>query len=146
MAALATGVAAYGTDGQAARFVAQLKLDAGHTLVVAEGDGEARSTGSYAVRLYSSQSAQAGDDTTFYVSGLIEPRDGAIECSLLDDLDGDGKPELVVIVRSVGTGQYLSAQAFSCAGDKVKRVRAVADLPKTADPLVSLRQAWPLRP
>ena len=40
------------------------------TAVVAEGDFEARSIGSFTVRLYSTENAQPGDDTTFFVGGV----------------------------------------------------------------------------
>ena len=45
-------------------FVEKLALPSGQTAVVAEGDFEARSIGSYSVRIYSRQSAQPDDDTT----------------------------------------------------------------------------------
>ena len=51
------------------RFVAKLQLPTGQTVVVAEGDFEARSIGSFSVRLY--QAAEAADATTFFVAGLV---------------------------------------------------------------------------
>ena len=47
--------------------------------MVAEGDFEARSIGSYSVRIYSRQSAQPDVDTTFFSSGVIRARDGTVE-------------------------------------------------------------------
>jgi hypothetical protein len=114
------------------RFVQKLALPDGQAVVVAEGDLEARSIGTYAVRLYSS------DDTTFYLSGLIAKRDGGIETVRLADLDGKGEQQLVVVVRSAGTGGYLSAQAFSFADKRIEARSHVENLPKDADPVAAL--------
>ena len=39
-----------------------------------------------------------------YATGVILERDGTIEAVRLADLDGDGRDEMVVVVRSVGSG------------------------------------------
>jgi hypothetical protein len=93
------------------RFIMTVKLPSGQTAVVAEGDFEARSTGSFSMRLY--ESAQPGDETTFFTAGLILSRNGGIEKVALADIDSDRKPEIVVVVRSLGTGGYLSAHAVA---------------------------------
>ena len=59
------------------RFITKVKLPSGQTAVVAEGDFEARSIGSFSIRLY--DASAEGDETTFFRSGLIRPRDGVIE-------------------------------------------------------------------
>jgi hypothetical protein len=123
------------------RFIQKLKLPFNLTAVVAEGDFEARSTGSFSVRLYSSTNALPGDDTTFFVSGLIRERDGSIEALKLADIDGDGTPEIVVVVRSVGTGSYLSADAFAFDQKKVWLRASVSELDKDADPIAALMKA-----
>lgn len=121
------------------RFVEKVRLSSDLTAVVAEGDFEAHSTGSLSVRLYSAKSALPGDNTTFFVAGVIQERDGHIEKVVLADVDGDGRPEIVVIVRCVGTGSFLSAQAFA-VNDKSVRLRAsVADLQRDADVLAALK-------
>ena len=56
------------------RFITKIKLPTGQVAVVSEGEFEARSVGSFSVRLY--QAASAGDETTFFSSGLIHARDG----------------------------------------------------------------------
>ncbi|MDR2551213.1 MAG: PliI family lysozyme inhibitor of I-type lysozyme [Desulfobulbus sp.] len=121
------------------RFVAKLKLPTGQTAVVAEGDFEARSLGSFSVRLY--EAAPAPDETTFFIAGLIRPRDGVIDKTLLADIDGDRQPELIVVVRSVGTGGYLSAHAFAFAKDQLLFRAQVEDLAADADPVAALRHA-----
>jgi hypothetical protein len=121
------------------RFVAKLRHPTGKTVVVAEGDFEARSIGSFSVRLY--EAAAAPDQTTFFTSGLVHARDGAIENVILANVDGDQQPEIVVIVRSVGTGNYLSAQAFAVAKDKLIFRAAVEGLAADADPVPALRKS-----
>ena len=121
------------------RFVAKLMLPTGRTVVVAEGDFEARSIGSFSVRLY--EAAAAPDETTFFTSGLVRARDGVVEKVILADVDGDRQPEIVVIVRSAGTGSYLSAHAFAAPKGKLVFRAAVAGLAADADPVAALRKS-----
>jgi hypothetical protein len=121
------------------RFVSKITHPTGQTLVVAEGEFEARSIGSFSVRLY--EAAATPDETTFFTSGLVRARDGVIEKVVLADVDGDQKQEIVVIVRSVGTGSYLSAQAFAVAKDKLVVRAEVEGLAADADPVAALRKA-----
>lgn len=121
------------------RFVSKLTLPTGQTVVVAEGDFEPRSIGSFSVRLY--EAAAAPDETTFFIDGLVRARDGVIDRVMLADVGGDPQPEIVVVVRSVGTGGYVSAQAFSVAADKLIFRAAVEGLSADADPVAALRKA-----
>jgi hypothetical protein len=121
------------------RFVSKLTHPTGKTVVVAEGDFEARSIGSFSVRLY--EAAAAPDETTFFTSGLVRARDGVIEKVVLADVDGDRQQEIVVIARSVGTGNYLSAQAFAVAKDKLIFRAVVEGLAADADPVAALRKS-----
>jgi hypothetical protein len=121
------------------RFLSKLTLPTGKTVVVAEGDFEARSIGSFSVRLY--EAAAAPDETTFFVSGLIRARDGVLEKVMVADIDGDQQQEIVVTVRSVGTGSYLSAHAFAVAKGKLVFVAAAEGLAANADPVAALRKS-----
>jgi hypothetical protein len=121
------------------RFIAKVKLPSGQTAVVAEGDFEARSIGSFSVRLY--EAAPIGDETTFFTAGLIRARDGSIETVVLADVDGDKRPEIIVNVRSVGTGSYLSAHAFAFDKQRLSFRAAVEGLPPEADPVAALRKS-----
>ncbi len=121
------------------RFVSKLTLPTGETVVVAEGDFEARSVGSFSVRLY--EAASTPNETTFFASGLIRSRDGVVDKVILADIDGDQRLEIVVIVRSVGTGGYLSAHAFAMVEDKLVFCAAVEGLAADADPVAVLRSA-----
>jgi hypothetical protein len=60
------------------RFVQQVTLQQVLVAVVSEGDLEARSMGSYAVRVHFDPSAGAGNETTFYSAGLVQARDGTV--------------------------------------------------------------------
>jgi hypothetical protein len=120
------------------RFVSKLTLPTGQTVVVAEGDYEARSIGSFSVRLY--EAASAPDETTFFISGLIHPRDGVLEKAILADLDDDQQPEIIVISRSVGTGGYISAYRFAYTKDKLLFQHAVEGLAPDEDPIGVLRK------
>ena len=122
----------------AAHFAQKLALPGGQTVVVAEGEFEARSTGSYSVRVYSAQAARAQDDTTFFSSGVIRARDGIVEKILLADLGNGEPPSLVVAIRSAGSGGYLSADAFSIGKNDVVLRASVSGLPANADPVAAL--------
>jgi hypothetical protein len=121
------------------RFVSKLTLSTGETVVVAEGDFEARSIGSFSVRLY--EAAAAPDETTFFTSGLIRARDGVVEKVMLADIDEDQQQEIVIAVRSVGTGSYLSAHAFAVAKGKLVFRAAVEGLAANTDPVAALRKS-----
>ena len=121
------------------RFVSKLKHPTGMTVVVAEGDFEVRSIGSFSVRLY--EAAEDPDETTFFTSGLIRARDGFIEKVILADIDGDQQQEIVVVVRSVGTGSYLSAHAFAATKEELVFHAVVEGLAADADPVAALRES-----
>lgn len=121
------------------RFIMKVKLPSGQTAVVAEGDFEARSIGSFSVRLY--DAAPLGDETTFFSAGQVRARDGTIEKVVFADVVGDQRPEIVVIVRSAGTGGYLSAHAFAFDKQRLIFRAATEGLPPDADPIASLRKS-----
>jgi len=121
-------------------FTTKIKLPSGQTVVVAEGEFEARSIGSFSVRLY--QAASGGNETTFFTSGLIRDRDGVVEKVVLEDINGDERPEIIVIVRSVGTGSYLSAHAFSIGkNQQLISGSVVESLQAEADPVAALKKS-----
>jgi hypothetical protein len=64
-------------------------------VVVAEGDFEARSIGSYSVRAYGAANPRFPFDD--FIAGTVRPRDGTIDHIGFSDLDRDGSPEIVVI-------------------------------------------------
>lgn len=110
-------------------------------VVVAEGDFEPRSIGSYALRVYGGASKKSPTDD--FIAGVIWPRKGIIEAVRFDDIDADETPDIVVITRSVGSGGYLSADAFHYRGRSLEWVASVSDLDKRADPIRALRTKVP---
>jgi hypothetical protein len=119
------------------RFIKKVKLPSGQTTVVAEGALEARSIGSFSVRLY--EAASPEDETTFFTAGLIRGRDGTIHKVVIADIDDNHKPDIIVIVISVGTGSYISAHAFAFDKQKLTFLAAVEGLPPKTDPVEALR-------
>ena len=113
------------------RYVKLHRLPTGQVAVVAEGDLEPRSTGSYTVRIYSNQRPEFPVDD--FICGIVQARAGTVEDVLLADLDQDGLKELIVTIRSVGTGGYLSADAFRFRDSRLTNIGSVTDLPKNAD-------------
>lgn len=122
------------------RYSSKIKLPSGQVVVVSEGEYEARSIGSFSVRLY--QAASAGNETTFFSSGIIHSRDGVIERVVLSDINGDEEPEIVVIIRSVGTGSYLSAHAFTVGKDQQLIPGSIVEgLQPEADAVAAIKDA-----
>ncbi|WP_230970616.1 PliI family lysozyme inhibitor of I-type lysozyme [Nitrogeniibacter aestuarii] len=122
---------------EAERFVGQVALPNGQTVVVAEGDLEARARGSYSVRLY--EAAKASDTGALFVSGIVMPRMGTVERVMVSDPDSDGEPEVVVMTRSVGTGGKRSARVFDVLDGRIDPLITVDDLPADADVLDALK-------
>ena len=92
------------------RFVGEYKLPNGMTAVVAEGDREPRSIGSYSVRIY--DDLHAGR----YISGTIRPRDGFIREVRAGEVDRNGRDEIVVFIETAGSGRYVTTDIFSFDG------------------------------
>lgn len=127
---------AYGMEQeQSGRYVKQHKFSTGLTVVVAEGDFEPRSIGSYSLRIYNANPEYPTDD---YLSGTIRSRDGSIEKVKIQDLDKDGTEEIIIIIRSAGSGGYLSADAFNYQSKKFNLIASVTDLPNNTDPIQEL--------
>lgn len=127
-----TVTAAYAGDG--CHVIKKLALPKQQlTVVVSNGELEACSLGSYAVRIYSTQDAQPGDDTTFYVAGILHERDGTIEDVFTDNL-GDRAPNaLIITTRSAGTGSYISAQAYIVGKQDIHFLIAVDGMDGTSN-------------
>jgi len=106
-------------------------------VVVAEGDFEPRSIGSYSLRVYGGANKKFPTDD--FITGVIRPRNGTIEAVRFDSLDADDRPEIVVIVRAAGSGGYISADAFRYRDRSLELIAAVENLDKTADPIRALR-------
>lgn len=121
------------------RFVKSYAYSTNLCVVVTEGDFEWRSIGSYTIRLHEMVDDQREPAGEFY-SGLVRPRDGTVEAVLFKDVDGDGKPDVVVTIRNAGTGQYLSSDAFVINGKHLSLLAHVEDLGPNADCVSALRK------
>ena len=120
------------------RFVEKLQVpSSAEVIVVAEGDFEPRSTGSYSLRIYGGASKKFPTDD--FVAGLVRPRNGTVEAVKFADVDGDDKPEIVVIIRAAGSGGYVSADAFRYRNRSIEFIGSVSDLDKKMDPIQALR-------
>ncbi|MDP0588527.1 MAG: PliI family lysozyme inhibitor of I-type lysozyme [Candidatus Endonucleobacter bathymodioli] len=119
-------------------FVGKIKLPSGETVVIEEGMFEARSIGSFSIRLY--EAALPGDEMTFFSSGLVLSRDGVIEKVDLVDITNDHQLEIIVIVRSVGSGGYISAYAFSIRNQQIILRSKIKDILANEDPIVALKK------
>jgi len=122
------------------RYVKQHALPDGRVAVVAEGDMEPRSIGSYSVRLYREGNPQFPTDD--FQGGIICKRDGSIVRVEMTDIDGDTVSEVVVVIQCAGSGGYLSADAISVRHDKPFVVTNVADLGKNTDVMTALHKKY----
>jgi hypothetical protein len=90
----------------AGRFVARFDLRGGFVCVVAEGDLEPRSIGTFSVRVY--RDLDVGD----YVAGAIGRRDGFVRRAYAVARDDGGPQEIAVEVETAGSGRYSSTHVF----------------------------------
>ena len=120
------------------RFVRLFKFPAApESAIVAEGDLEPRSIGSYTLRIYGGGSSQFPTDD--FITGIVRPRDGTIEAVHFIDMDGDNRAVLVVLMRSAGSGGYLAADAFRYRNRSIELIGSVAGIDKAADGIQALR-------
>ena len=120
-------------------FFKRVDLPDGRIVVVAEPDREPRSVGSYSVRLYSGRNQRFPFDD--FVAGVIEARDGFVVGVELAYVDADNQQDLVVTMRSVGSGSYLAADAFALHADRIERIAHVNGLSPQGDVMAALRDA-----
>ncbi|OXI73424.1 hypothetical protein DF153_28650 [Burkholderia cenocepacia] len=109
--------------------------------VVSSGALEPCSTGSYAVRVYSTAHAAPGFDTDDYVTGTLHARDGTVADAYTANLGVRAPQALVVTTRSAGSGGYVGAQAYVSTARAVRLVASVDGLAPDADIAAALRQA-----
>ena len=124
------------------RWVSKLRLTPEVMMVVAEGDLEPRSTGTFSVRAYraDAEAERKGFDLDAYLGGVLCQREGVVESVSSADIDGDGRPELIVAMRSAGSGGWRSGVALTVRESRVEVVARVDDLPAGADVVRALRR------
>ena len=129
---------AYGsTQKQGERYLNQHKLSTGMVAIIAEGDLEPRSMGSYSIRIYGANSQFPADD---FLSGTIRTRDGSVEKVIVQDIDRDGTEEVIVFIRNAGSGHYLSMDVFQYQFKKLKLITSVSGLEPNIDPVNELKR------
>src|ERR1044072_3420433 len=107
-------------------------------VIVAEGDLEPRSIGSYTMRIYKGRSAKFPTDE--FITGVVRPRNGTIDAVRFADVDGDNRPDLIVVIRSARSRGYLTAEAFRYHDRSLELIGSVAGLYKTTDVIQVLRE------
>jgi len=121
------------------RFFNSLELPTGETVVVAEGELEARSIGSFSLRIYAH--GDADNKTTFFVTGLVYKRNGFLESIYLDDIDNDNLQDIVVVTHSAGSGNFQSAYAFKYSKSKLELISSVEGIDANKDTSNALKSA-----
>lgn len=116
-----------------------IRLSTGEHVVITEGGYEPRSIGSYSLRVYSASNPRFPYDD--FKAGVIRPRNGSLERLLVSDINLDGAEDIIVVIRSVGTGGYLSADAFQYKNTQLVPLISVEWLDKHADPVQALQDA-----
>ena len=122
---------------ESARFLRKAEIPGGpRIVVVAEGDFEPSSVGSYSLRVYAGSNPRFPYDN--YIAGTVRPRDGTVEDVRFCDVNLDGSLDIIVVIRSAGTGSYLSMDAFQLHGNILTLLGSVSGLAKDADPIRAL--------
>jgi hypothetical protein len=104
------------------RFIKKIRFSKDLTVVVAAGDLEPLSFGSFTVRFYRAddEAVSQNFDVDDFVAGIILERDGVIEKVEMLDLDGGSSKELIISVRCAGSGAYLSGFALTLRNETVQ--------------------------
>ena len=113
------------------RLQKEIKLQPDVIAVLSEASLEPRSIGSYSLRIY--RVLETRFPYNNYVAGTIELRNGSIKTFKGQDINGDGKKEIIVITESAGTGSYLDASAFEFDGESLNIIASVLDQQPNTD-------------
>ncbi|RBA25538.1 PliI family lysozyme inhibitor of I-type lysozyme [Herminiimonas fonticola] len=106
-------------------------------LVAAEGDLEPRSIGSYSLRLYAKNDPAYPYDN--FISGVVRLRNGTLEGIKFADLDHDGKPEIIVTIRYVGSGSFVTVDAFRFRNKSLQLLTSIAGMDAKKDAIKALK-------
>ena len=109
----------------------------GMTVVVAEGDLEPRSAGSYSLRLYAKNDPAYPYDR--YSAGLVRPRNGTVEEIKFADVNQDGKADIIVITRYTGSGAYVTVDAYGGGKKSVQLLTSIAGMDAKKDAVKALK-------
>jgi hypothetical protein len=107
-------------------------------IVVAEGDYEPRGIGSYTLRVYAKNDPAYPYDE--FLTGTIRPRNGTVESLKFADVDHDGNPEIIVTTRYVGSGNYVTVDAFRLRKKNLQLVTSIAGMDANKDAVQALKK------
>ncbi len=119
-------------------FVRTLELSDKLNVVVSEGEFEPRSIGSYSLLVYAKEQVSGSEDAGLFISGVIRQREGTLERVFIDRLEPGAAPSVIVTMRSVGSGSYLSAEAFQMVDNALVLQATVTSAPAETDPVKAL--------
>ena len=77
--------------------------------------------------------------TDNFVYGIVRAREGTVQSIEKADINKDGEEDLVVLIRSAGSGGYLQAEAFRIGKGKLELIASVLDLDPKAKYLEELK-------
>lgn len=104
----------------------EITLVSGHIVNVQTGAKESESVGSYALRLYKPLNENFPYDN--FINGLVMPREGQVFDVKTLDLNNDNLQEIVVLIRSAGSGGYVSADIFSLVEGQLRLSKHFEDI------------------
>ncbi|MEP6390511.1 MAG: PliI family lysozyme inhibitor of I-type lysozyme [Halioglobus sp.] len=128
------------TADESALFSTVLVWQGSGRVIVSENSLEPRSIGSFSIRFYGGRNSDFPFDD-FQVGAIFE-RDGVIESVQVVDIDGDNQDDLVVVLRTVGSGAYRNVDAFSIGLSEIVRMGSVSGVAPDADPIELLKQPF----
>lgn len=107
-------------------------------VVVAEGDYEPRGIGSYTLRVYAKNDPAYPYDE--FLTGTIRQRNGTVESLKFADVDHDGTAEIIVTTRYVGSGNYVTVDAFRLRKKNLQLVTSIAGMDASKDAIQALKK------
>lgn len=106
------------------RFNQRKTLEDGRLLVIQESAMEPSSSGSYTVKLYANDNPQSPYDE--FIAGIICKREGILKSFILNDLDGDGTEEIIIVTQNGRSHGHLSANALKISHDTLVKAASVS--------------------
>ncbi|MNR77823.1 hypothetical protein D3C72_85060 [compost metagenome] len=107
-------------------------------IVVAEGDYEPRGIGSYTLRVYAKNDPAYPYDE--FVTGTVRTRNGTIESLKFADLDRDGTQEIIVTTRYIGSGNYVTVDAYRLRKKNLQFITSIAGMDASKDAVQALQK------
>ncbi|MFJ7565747.1 PliI family lysozyme inhibitor of I-type lysozyme [Herminiimonas sp. NPDC097707] len=113
----------------------------GMIVVVSEGRMEPRSAGSYSLHLYAKNDPAYPYDR--FIAGLVRPRNGTVQEIKFADVNGDKKPDIIVLTRYTGSGAFVTVDAFRFNKQSLQPLQlltTIAGMDAGNDPVKALKK------